>query len=257
MPKITPKIPILPYYPEGSKDWEKRHLFDTDSIRQSPSGLERIDLKVYAIEAIRETAEQIQKQSYRRRMDKMNTLIERFHPKLWDSEHHIETEHQIVLEALPFYSEPYEDAMNVLRIPEYQKVPPAILEPTQQLHPTPPGQQHSISEQGIHLLDCDDPIKFFDAIFRPYEFRTILHQTNCTGFKRNLIYHHESRRSHRMKRSVASLALSYGHPLFNCPIVAATSQIRRYSTDHTSNSIPPVIDLKNYSRSCTSQAMRK
>ena len=69
MPKKNPKIPILPYYPEGSKDWEKRHIFDTDSIRQSPSGLARIDLKVYAIEANRETTEQIQKQSYRRRMD--------------------------------------------------------------------------------------------------------------------------------------------------------------------------------------------
>ena len=186
MPKINPKIPILPYYPEGSKDWEKRHLFDTDSIRQSPSGLARIDLKVYAIEANRETTEQIQKQSYRRRMDKMNTPIERFYPQLWDSEHHLETEHPIVLEALPFYSEPYEDAMNVLRIPEYQKFPPAILEPTQQLHPTPPAQQHSISEQGTHLLDCDDPIKFFDAIFRPYEFRTILHQTKLYRIQKKL-----------------------------------------------------------------------
>ena len=67
--------------------------------------------------------------------------------------------------------------MNVLRISDHQKVQPAILEPTQQLHPTPPGQQHSISEQSIHLHDCDDPIMFFDAIFPPYEFRTILHQT--------------------------------------------------------------------------------
>ena len=111
----------------------------------------------------------------------MNTPIERFYPQLWDTEHALVNEYPIVppeqLEALPFDYEPYEDAMNVLRISEYQKVPPAILEPTQKLHPTPQGQQHSISEQGIHLLDCDDPIKFFDAIFPPYEVRIILHQT--------------------------------------------------------------------------------
>ena len=182
-PQVThdPKIQIDPYYPKGSKDWEKRHIFDTDSIRQSPSGLARIDLQVYAIEANRETTEQIQKPSHHRRLDEMNTPIECFYPQLWDSEHALVNENPIVpleqLESLPFYYEPYEDAMNVHRISEYQKVPPAILEPTQQLHPTTPGQQHSISEQGIHLLDCDDPIKFFDAIFPPYEVRIILHQT--------------------------------------------------------------------------------
>ena len=169
----------------------KNDTFDTDSIRQSNSGLARNDLKVHAIEANRETTKQIQKQSYRRRMDKMNIPIERFYPQLWDSEHPLDTEHPIVLEALPFYSEPYEDAMNVLRIPEYQRVPPAILEPTQQLHPTPPAQQHSISEQGIHLLNCDDPIKFFDAIFRPNEFRTYI-RLSCTGSKKFFIYHHSS-----------------------------------------------------------------
>ena len=136
--------------------------------------------------------------------------------------------------------------MNVLRISEYQKVPPAILEPTQQLHPTPPGQQHSISEQGIHLLDCDDPIKFFDTIFPRYEVRIILHQTKLYWKQRKFDHLHTSGKSPSMKRSGASLALSYGHPLFNCSIVAATSLTRRYSIYHTSNSIPPVIDLRSY-----------
>ena len=150
------------------------------------------------------------------------------------------------LEALPFYYVPYEDAMNVLRISEYQKVPPAILEPTQQLHPTPPGQQHFISEQGIHLLDCDDPIKFFDAIFPPYEFRTILHQTKLHRKQRKFDKSPYEWKEPTYEEIRALLALSYGHPLFNCPIVAATSLTRRYSIYHTSNSIPPVIDLRSY-----------
>ena len=179
----------------------------------------------------------------------MTTPIEPFYPQMWDLEDALVNENPIVppkqLEALPFYYEPYEDAMNVVIISEHQNVQPVILEPTQQLHPTPPGQQHSISKQGIHLLDCDDPIKLLDAIFPPYQFRTILHQPKL--YRKQSKFDQSIRlESHPMKRSGALLALSYGDPLFNCPIVAATSLTRRYSIHHISNSIPPIIDLRDY-----------
>ena len=180
----------------------------------------------------------------------MNTPIERFYPQLWDSEHALVNENPIVppeqLEALPFYYEPYEDAMNVLKISEYQKVPPAILEPTQQIHPTPPGQQHSISEQGITCLTVMIQSSSLTPSTHPMSSEPFYIRLSCTRSKENLINLHTSGKTPPMKRSGALLALSYGHPLFNCTIVAATSLTRRYSIHHTSNSTPPVIDLRSY-----------
>ena len=41
----------------------------------------------------------------------------------------------------------------------------------------PPAECHSLSEQGSYLLNCDEPIDFFDAIFGQSEFNSILYQT--------------------------------------------------------------------------------
>ena len=47
------------------------------------------------------------------------------------------------LKVLPFYKEPYENALRVERVPldKFLKVPPAIPEPIIPLHQTPPNQQ--------------------------------------------------------------------------------------------------------------------
>ena len=63
----------------------------------------------------------------------------------------------------------------------FERTPTAIQEPTEALHPNPPSQQHQLSDEAKYLADCDDPIKFFDAIFRPNEFRTILNETLNIG----------------------------------------------------------------------------
>ncbi|KAI6660748.1 PiggyBac transposable element-derived protein 4-like [Oopsacas minuta] len=135
---------------------EKRHIFVTKYPIQSPSGLERIDLQVYAIEANKETRIHIGKTNRRRRMDELETPIERYYPQLL---------------TLEIHTRDQETRGKV------QKVPLTIKEPTHQLHPTPPTQQHSLSEEVIYLLDCNEPIQYFEAIFRPYEFRSILQQT--------------------------------------------------------------------------------
>ena len=67
----------------------------------------------------------------------------------------------------------------VRRMPQqrFDRTPPPIQVPTEALHPNPPAQQHQLSDEAKHLGHCDDPIKLFDSIFCPYEFRTILNET--------------------------------------------------------------------------------
>ena len=65
------------------------------------------------------------------------------------------------------------------------KVPTAAEEPTEPLHPHPPPQQHSLSEQGIHLMHCHDPIDFFDYIYPPHVLQNILEETNIYGLQNN------------------------------------------------------------------------
>ena len=79
---------------------------------------------------------------------------------------------------LPFYKEPYENALRIERVPleTFQKVAPAIPEPIIPLHQNPPTQQHSLSQEASHLLQCSEPNKFFEAVFRPYEFNSIHQQ---------------------------------------------------------------------------------
>ena len=68
----------------------------------------------------------------------------------------------------PYMKEPYENVMSVKRIPQnkFSRISEAIVAPTQQLHDHPPLPQHCLSPEAIHLLEVDEPIIFFDSIFR-------------------------------------------------------------------------------------------
>ena len=183
-----PKLDIrkeLPnfYNNSSSKDWQERTIYTPDLNYKSPTtGLTRTDLYVFAIDANHETYSQRAKDSYRRALKKTQTPIERFYPQLWSSENAPHTGHPVItreqLEVLPFYKEPYENALRIERVPldTFQKVAPAIPEPIIPLHQNPPAQQHSLSQEASHLLQCSEPIKFFEAVFRPYEFNSIHQQ---------------------------------------------------------------------------------
>ena len=149
----------FPKYFEPGTDWEKRTKFVPNRQIQSQSGLLRTDIYAYAIEANKETTTQIAKQTYRRCLSKLNTPIERFFPELWDNER------RQWVSSFPFQHEPYEDALKVIRTPEpkFAKVPLAMQEPSESFQPPP---EHTFSEEGEYLLDSDEPIDFFHAIFR-------------------------------------------------------------------------------------------
>ena len=112
----------------------------------------------------------------------MLTLIERFYPQPWRSVNAPHTGHPVMsrelLEVLPYYREPHENAMRNQRVTvsKFEKVPPAIPQPIIPLHHNPPQQQHSHSQLAGNLLRSSEPIKFFEAIFRPYEFISIHQQ---------------------------------------------------------------------------------
>ena len=76
-------------------------------------------------------------------------------------------------------NEPFENATSVFSHPKHliAKVPVAIEEPSQPLHPNPLLPQHQLSQDGQFLLESNEPIDFFDAIFRKYEFMTLLNET--------------------------------------------------------------------------------
>ena len=182
---INPTTPLPSYYPNNYKDWNQRPFFTPHSIQTSTTGLPRTDLYVYRIEANAETSAQRSKTTHKRNMRALNTPIERFCPHLWDEEHArlynspVLTEQQ--LGAFPFYGEPYENALSVIRTPQahFQKVSPAIPEPQTPLHCNPPPQQHSLSEQGARLLlNSTEPIEFFDAIYSSREMTDLIQQTN-------------------------------------------------------------------------------
>ena len=134
-------------YSINYKIWENRPLFNLDRNLKSPTGLSRLDLYVYAIDANTETKSQCERKKCRIPMHQRNTPIERFYPEIWDAEHsHLigcpikSTE---FLQALPFLQEPYENALSVDRNSlDNSKVAPATPEPLYQLHPDPPSQQH-------------------------------------------------------------------------------------------------------------------
>ena len=80
-------------------------------------------------------------------MHQRNTPIKRFYPEIRDAEHS-----QLIgspikstgfLPALPFFQEPYENALSVDRNSlDNSNVAPATPGPLYQLHPDPPSQQH-------------------------------------------------------------------------------------------------------------------
>ena len=180
---IDPTMRLPVYYQQKTTDWHARNIFNLDIDRHSPTGLQRTDLYVYAVEANTETKDQCAKSSHRRNMQALNTPIERFYPDLWQVEHQ-QAKNPILsrqfLESLPYHQEPYADALSIIRKPDsaYRNVPYAVEEPTDPLHTTPPGEQHSFSEQGRYLLMCTEPIQFFEAIYRPYEIKSLVKQTN-------------------------------------------------------------------------------
>ena len=70
----------------------------------------------------------------------------------------------VQLEAL----QPYENVFRVKRNPGLvAESGTAIPEPIEPLHAHPPNQKHTLSSQASHFRDCFEPIKFFEAIFRP------------------------------------------------------------------------------------------
>ena len=184
------------YYTQKSTQWQTRNIFNADPNRISPTGLLRVDLFVYAVEANAETREQCAKSSHKRNMQVLNTPIERFHPDIWQVQHP-QANNPVLsreyLESLPFYQEPYADSLSILRRPDIKKldkVAYAVEELTQPIHTTPPTQQHSLSERGSYLLQCTEPIQFFEAIYRPYEITSLVEQTN-THRKQKKLFHFE------------------------------------------------------------------
>ena len=65
-----------------------------------------------------------------------------------------------------------------------RSVVPTIEEHQHPIHCTPPEQQHSLSEQGRYLLECKEPIQFFEAIYCPYEINSQVKQTNIHRIQR-------------------------------------------------------------------------
>ena len=175
-PNLNPGKELAKYFSNSSsKNWQERTIFPTDLNQKSPTGLARMDLYIYAIDANNETNEQRAKSKNVRALKNMLTPIERFHPQLWRSVNAPHTGHPVIsrelLEVLPFYRE-----VLPFYVSKFEKVPPAIPQPIIPLHHNPPQQQHSLSQQAGHLLHSSEPIQFFEAIFRPYEFNSIHQQ---------------------------------------------------------------------------------
>ena len=181
--KIDPTIKMPVYYQKKNTDWESRDIFNPDPCRKSPTGLPRMDLFVYAVEANTETRIQRGKSTYRRNMQAMNTQIERFCPDLWHTEH-TQANNPILskqyLESLTYFQEPYANALSIIRTPEnkFRNVQLAIEEPIHPLHTSSSAQHHFLSVQGRYFLDSTEPMQFFEAIYRPNEIKCLLKQTN-------------------------------------------------------------------------------
>ena len=147
-------------------------------------------LYVYTIDANRETREQRAKPTHIRNMHTMQSPIEPFYPELWDEEHAMVNKNPILSShtSRRYHSQGTTwEPLSVIRTPseKFQKVPTATEEPTEPLHPNPPPQQHSLSEQGIHFMHCHDPIDFFDAIYPPHVLQNILGENNIYRLQNN------------------------------------------------------------------------
>ena len=112
--EITPIFDISklpPDYFTAGKNRGKRKLYSTNELSVSSSGLPRIDLFLYALEANSETNLQLAKINHRRMLSSSKTPIERFYPDLWD----ITTRGE--LSSYPFFNEPFEDALRIIKSP--------------------------------------------------------------------------------------------------------------------------------------------
>ena len=232
-PKLDIRKELPNFYNNSSlKDWQERTIYTPDLNYKSPTtGLTRTDLYVFAIDANHETYSQRARDSYHRALKKTQTPIERFYPQLWSSENAPHTGHPVItreqLEVLPFHKEPYENALRIERVPldTFQKVAPAIPEPIIPLHQNPPAQQHSLSQEASHLLQCSESIKFFEAVFRPYEFNSIHQQMRI--FRKQ---------SNRLKWKEPTY--EEGHHLLSYPTIwNILPEICIHSHGHTSGSI--------------------
>ena len=145
----------------------------------------------------------------------MQTPIERIYPELWDEEHATVNKNQVFssthLQTLPFYKEPHENAVSVIRTlaSKFQKVPTS---------PKSPPQKHSLSEQGIHSCTVMIPLNSLTLENKP---KFIVHKTTGTNGS-NL----------PTKRFVVLLDSLCGHHLSSYPIVAHNSPPPRYTTCH-------------------------
>ena len=110
---------------------------------------------------------------------------------MWYLKHALVNENPIVppeqLEALPIY----EDAMNFVRISEYQKVPPAFLEPNQQLHPLPQGNSILSQKKGSACLTVMIQSSYWTPSSHPMSSEPFYLRPSCTGNKENLINPYE------------------------------------------------------------------
>ena len=110
---------------------------------------------------------------------KTQTAIERFYFQLFSSGNAPHTGHPLIsgeqLEVFPVYKVPYEYALRVDKVPtdKFLRVPSAIPASIIPVHLNPPALQYSLSQQASHLLHCSQPIKLFEAAFRPYEINSI------------------------------------------------------------------------------------
>ena len=70
---LDPSNTMPVYYQCKTTEWQHRREFHPDRNKISPTGLPRINLFVYAIEANEETTQQRAKQNYKRNMQSLNT----------------------------------------------------------------------------------------------------------------------------------------------------------------------------------------
>lgn len=136
-----------------------------------------------------------------------------FYPELWD---------EVSSESLynfPFMNEPYESAMSDIRNPQnvFAKVPIPIQDPSQLLYADPPAPQHKLSEDDHYLFDSDKPIISFTAIFRKYEFMTILDESK--RYRKQKHFDQAIISLLHVKKLGASSGCRCGLPMFHFQIV--------------------------------------
>ena len=107
----------------------------------------------------------------------------------------------------------------------FQKVAPDSAHPMlKRIHS---AQQHSLSQEASHILQCSEPIKFFEAVFRPYKFNS------------------NSSTDADIQEAIKQIEME------------RTYIRRRYTIYHTSKHIQPVIVYNSSLQCYTSQTITK